>query len=163
MESLSCKDRKSISISDSHTKFRFGNGASFKSLKRVTMPMYLGQLRTRISTDVVECEIPLLFSKNSLKRGSGSINFAKDKIVILNQHLPLETTSTGHYILRISRNPEGPIEEVGDILFNVNVADLNQSDLNKTASKWHKQFAPPPADKLINLLSRANINQPERL
>ena len=161
MESLSCKDKKSINIENGQTMFRFGNGASFRSLKRITLPIYIGKLRTRICTDVVECEIPLLFSKNSLKRGSGSINFSKDRILILNQNLPLETTSTGHYVLRISRNTEGPVDEVRDILFNVNVNDLSQSDLNKTAIKWHKQFAHPPADKLINLLSRAGISKPE--
>ena len=41
METLSCKDRRSIIIENSKTKFRFGNGASFLSLKKVTIPIYL--------------------------------------------------------------------------------------------------------------------------
>ena len=76
IESLSSRDKKSICTDESSVSFRFGSGASFKSLKRITLPMYLGKTRARISTDVVDCDIPLLFSKNSLKQGRRSINFS---------------------------------------------------------------------------------------
>ena len=161
LESLSVRDRKSVSTENGHTLFRFGNGVAFRSLKRVTVPVYLGNLRARISTDVVDCEIPLLFSKESLKRGNGEINFVKDRITILKQSLPLGTTSTGHYFIRISRDPDGPVESVSDVLFSVNVDDLGPADMRKTALKLHKQFAHPPAHKLINLLNRANIENDE--
>ena len=157
IDSLSCKDRKSITYEESNFSFKFGNGASFKSLKKVTVPVYLGKMRIRVTTDVVDCEIPMLFSKNSLKKGNGTIDFAHDTIRILKQSLSLENTSTGHYIHRISRDINSPIEDVKDVLFSVNVEDMDESNLSKTASKWHKQFAHPPAHKLINLLSRANI------
>ena len=73
IDTLSCRDKKTITVTESNSKFRFGNGAAFCSLKKVILPIYLGNLRTTLSTDVVECEIPLLFSKNSLKRGNGTI------------------------------------------------------------------------------------------
>ena len=117
-------------------------------MKRVTVPAYLGSLRARIQTDVVQCDIPLLFSKNSLKKGKGSINFTKDTIRILNQNLTLENTSTGHYILRLARNPESPVENVRDVLFSVNLDDMDMPKLQATALKWHKQFAHPPAENL---------------
>ena len=161
VDSLSCKDKKSINTKESKGVFRFGNGASFRSMKRVTIPIYLGALRTRIETDVIKCEIPLLFSKNSLKKGNGSINFTRDTIQILNQTLTLENTSTGHYILRLSRDPNCPIEEVRDVLFSVNLDDIDPIKLRATAAKWHKQFAHPPPSKLIDLLHRAKINHPE--
>ena len=161
LESLSCKDKKSVAMENSSSWFRFGNGASFQSLKKVTIPVYLGSIRARISTDVVKYEIPLLFSKNSLKKGQGSINFSKDTIRILNQYLTLENTSTGHYILRLSRNPDSPVEELKDVLFSVNLDDMDQAKLRSTALKWHRQFAHPPAAKLINLLRRANIEHPD--
>ena len=158
IESLSVKDRKSIATGNSNVMFRFGNGTSFRSLKKVTVPIYLGSMRARIVTDVVSCEIPLLFSKESLKRAHGSINFVHDKITLMNETIPLETTSTGHYYIRISRNTEGPVENVADILFSVNISDLDAANLHKTALKWHKQFAHPPADKLQELVTRANID-----
>ena len=161
IDSLSCKDRKSILVKESTSRFRFGNGASFSSMKKVTIPVYLGTLRARIETDVVQCEIPLLFSKNSLKKGHGSINFTKDTIQILDQNLKLGNTSTGHYVLRLSRNPESSVAEVSDVLFNVNLEDMDSSRLRATAKKWHKQFTHPPAAKLIDLLSRANIKHPD--
>ena len=158
LESLSCKDRKSVTTEGGSSLFRFGNGKCFRSLKKVTIPIYLGKVRSRIMTDVIDCEIPLLFSKNSLKRGDGSINFAQDTIRILKQDLTLENTSTGHYILRIARSPDSPVSEVQDILFNINIDDMDAKDLHKTALKWHKQFAHPPPRKLLDLLSRAKID-----
>ena len=158
IESLSCKDRKTITTEKSTGKFRFGNGTAFESLKYVTIPVYLGKSRIQIGTDVVDCDIPLLFSKNSLKKGKGSINFEQDTIQILNQKLKLEQSSTGHYFLRLARNTESPIEEVKDILFNVKLDEMDEKQIQKVATKWHKQFAHPPAQKLINLLKRANVD-----
>ena len=161
LDSLSCKDRKSIIVEESTGRFRFGNGSSFKSLKRVTIPIYLGKIRTRISTDVVQCDIPLLFSKNSLKKANGSINFVKDTIILMHQDLKLEATSTGHYFLRLSRSTDGPIEDISDVLFSVNVDGMDTAAMRATATKWHKQFAHPPAHKLLKLLESAGINNPD--
>ena len=161
MESLSHKDKKSIVSERSSGRYRFGSGALFKSLKRVTLPVYLGKLRTRISTDVVECEIPLLLSKNSLKKGGGTLDFVSDRMKILGQDLNLSTTSSGHYYLELSRSLDGPIEDVRDILFAIKEGDLDSPNINKTATKWHKQFGHPPAHKLKELLNRAKIHNKE--
>ena len=110
LESLSHKDQKSVTTTLGSGNFRFGNGASFRSTKLVTLPVYLGKKRIHIMTDVVDCEIPLLFSKSSLKKGEGSLNFQNDSITVLGE--TLKTTTTGHYYLKLSRDTEAPVEMV---------------------------------------------------
>ena len=52
----------------SETSFRFGNGKVFKSLKRVTLPTFIAAKNVLLSTEVRENGIPLLLSKDAMKK-----------------------------------------------------------------------------------------------
>ena len=61
------------------------------------------------TTEVIENDIPLLLSKDTMKKANTYIDFANDKIAILNKEVPLQFTITGHYYI-----PTGKIDENHD-------------------------------------------------
>ena len=62
-----------------------------------------------LTTEVIENDLPLVFSKDTMKKANTYIDFANDKIVILNKEVPLKFTTTGHYYI-----PTGKIHENHD-------------------------------------------------
>ena len=68
INSLTKYQRDKVREEKSVSKFTFGDGRSFQSEKRVTLPCFVGGLSVEITTDVVDCQIPLLLSSNSLSR-----------------------------------------------------------------------------------------------
>ena len=68
LNSLSTEDKKLVKTEDSSTKFRFGSGDPVPSIKRVIMPAEISGKKIFIRTEVVECDLPLLLSKEAMKR-----------------------------------------------------------------------------------------------
>ena len=62
-----------------------------------------------LTTEVIENDLPLVFSKDTMKKANTYIDFANDKIVILNKEVPLKFTTTSHYYI-----PTGKIDENHD-------------------------------------------------
>ena len=62
-----------------------------------------------LTTEVIENDLPLVFSKDTMKKANTYIDFANDKIAILNKEVPLQFTITGHYYI-----PTGKIDENHD-------------------------------------------------
>ena len=50
-----------------------------------------------VVTDVVKSEIPLLLSKESMKKVGTKIDFVKDKVIIFGKEISLQFTSSGYY------------------------------------------------------------------
>ena len=91
------KEEKSSSI------FRLGDGVSVCSLKHVLILCNIGDMNCTILTDVVDCNIPLLLSKHSMKNGEMCLNFKNDSILIRGKCIKLRSTSSGHYALPLTR------------------------------------------------------------
>ena len=71
-------------------------------MKRVTIPCFVAGLRSEIITDVVDCDIPLLLSKDAMKRANMVLRFRDDTITVNNLPVKLDTSTSGHYMLPIS-------------------------------------------------------------
>ena len=56
-----------------------------------------------IKTGVVQNDLPLLLSKDSMKKSNVTTDFAIDKVNFLNQNVDPTLTSSGHYAVPISR------------------------------------------------------------
>lgn len=56
-------------------------------------------MRSELSIDVVECNIPLLISKQSMKKGKMVLDFGEDSVKIKNRWVKLMVMSSGHYML----------------------------------------------------------------
>ena len=76
----------------SNCTFTFGDGVTYRSVR-------IGGIRSELSTDVVECNLPLLISKQSMKRGKMVLDFDKDLVKIRNRWVKLMVASSGHYML----------------------------------------------------------------
>ena len=54
---------------------------------------------SELSTDVVDCNLPLLISKQSMKKGRMVLDFGEDSVKIKNKWVKLVIASSGHYML----------------------------------------------------------------
>lgn len=102
LETLSEYERANIIEEVSSSSFTFGDGVTIGSQKRVILPCWIGGLRANITTDVVECDIPLLMSKDSMKKAKMILDFERDIAKIVGRKILLKCTSSGHYALPLS-------------------------------------------------------------
>ena len=56
-----------------------------------------------IQKDVISKELPLLLSKDDMKKANTKIDFTNDKINILRQEMDIRFTTSGHYSIPISK------------------------------------------------------------
>ncbi len=59
-------------------------------------------LLLKIDVDVVECELPLLLSKSSMKRAQTQLYFVNDKAHMFGNEIDLKYTTSGHYCIPIN-------------------------------------------------------------
>ena len=148
-------DQDQIKFNNSSHIYQFGDGRKIKAIKSAQIPAIIGSKKFQIETDVIEGDIPLLLSKSSMKRGNMKINFQDDTITILHEIIPLMTTSSGHYII--------PITKAKQIINNFERGSTNSitlalskvMDNYNVALKLHRQFAHPTQEKLLKLINNA--------
>ena len=107
VDQLEQKKKKKIKTSTSRKTFKFGNGKRVKSYMKATIPAQIGDTRCTIETEVVNVELPLLLSKESLKRANTVLDMSNDKATMFQQPIDLNYTSTGHYCINICNNKKG--------------------------------------------------------
>ena len=64
---LDADEKKCIIETRSDTNFKFGDGDVAVSKRKVTIPAKIGSTRVTITTDVIQKDLPLLFSKDAMK------------------------------------------------------------------------------------------------
>ncbi|CAC5404047.1 unnamed protein product [Mytilus coruscus] len=74
-----------ITCFESHVPFKFGDGQTVYSYQKVKIPALIGSVKCSIETEVVDCEIPLLLSKTSMKRASTILDLSNDKVTMFGQ------------------------------------------------------------------------------
>ena len=99
---LSDEEQQRMVIVPSDQPFTFGDGRTVISKRKVTMPCWMGGVPGMITTDVVDCNIPLLLSRKSMKNTGMILNFKKDELTVNNRPMRLKVTKSGHYALPIS-------------------------------------------------------------
>ena len=82
IKGLTSEERTKIKEENSESTFRFGDGRVYESLKKVVLPIKIAGIEWGIKTDVVECYIPLLISKKSMKKAHMKINLENDTAVL---------------------------------------------------------------------------------
>ena len=152
-ESLTEEENKRITEEKSETKFRFGvGGPVYVSEKRVKFPAILGKKKVTIESDLIDCELPLLLSKESMKRANTQINFTNDQVSMLGQTLDLQFTSSGHYAVALGMNEEEHIESVF-----LEIEELDVDRKRKACQKLHLQFGHARTERLHQLMKDAKI------
>ena len=152
---LQQEQKDQIIYSSSNHVYRFGDGRKIQAIQCAKIPAIIGSNYCQIETDIIDGDIPLLFSKSSMKRGNMKINFQDDTITMLNENIPLVTTSSGHYAIPITK-PKQIINNIErDLFTSVTLTVSNSMTDQDMAIKLHRQFAHPSQDKLIQLLNNA--------
>ena len=151
--SISEKNLK-IEELESMSKFKFGNGQSFQSVKKVLIPAKIGTKNVKIETDVVEAEIPMLLSKASMKKANAKLDFVQDSVVMFGEAMKLNFTTSGHYMIDLNA---GNLEKDEHSLTLFNMQTAYEKDKEKMASKLHTQFGHATCDRIMQLIKDAGI------
>ena len=106
LNTLTGKNAQKVVEESSSSSFRFGDGNRKTGNKYVTIPARIGNEDIMIKTDVTDSDLPLLLSKEAMKKGDVKIDFARDKVSFLNQNHAIVFTSSGHYAIPISRTEQ---------------------------------------------------------
>ena len=157
MSNLSQFDKDKVTYTASSKLFKFGDGATVRSLKLVKLPCRIGTVNCTIDTEVVPTDIPLLLSKSSLQRAGTILNLKEDSAEMLDQEIKLELTSSGHYCVNILKDEltesnEDNVMEHEALIINEHMSTKETMTLME---KLHKQFGHATADRMKRLLTSA--------
>ena len=158
-DSLTKAERESISETSGSARFRFGvGGPVFVSERKVTFPAIIGSRKVSIEADIIECDLPLLLSKESMKKADTQINFKEDEVTMLGQKLKLHFTTSGHYSVPLgcATSEEEKVEETF-----LKIEELDRESKRKACRKLHIQFGHARSSRLLNLLKDANVEDKE--
>ena len=153
---LNTEEKSDVVEETSNRTFRFGDGANVVSAKNVTFPVTIGTTKCRINSEIVEADIPLLLSKESLKRAGAVLNLEKDEATMFGKTVKLDFTSTGHYCINLKGTSEESVEDIEQVLLLFKEAE-SCSDKKKILIKLHRQFGHASYDKLKKLLENAGV------
>ena len=115
-----------------------------------------------INCDVIDAEIPLLLSKDAMKKASVIIDLRKDEVRMFNQKVKVFLTKRGHYCIPLNRKAylsrmETTLPNQVLITNIEKLESLSKAEQKKVAMKWHKQFSHCDGDRLCKLLTSAGI------
>ena len=152
----SLDDGAQITKRASNSTFQFGNGGPVQSMKKVVLPVTIGKHEVNLETDVVHTDIPLLLSKNAMKKASTVIDFDKDTAVIFGEEHKLIKTTSGHYAIPLTDKrkfvEDNPQEEVKAVFSCIGDAPSKNDII-----KLHRQFGHCHESRLMKLIESSNI------
>ena len=96
--------------------------------------------------------------KKAMKDAKMKIDLENDKAEIFGQEVELMTTSSGHYCLPLTNEPEDDQDLVW--VLAVDLASLSDKEQFKSLDKLHKQMGHHPKKKCIALLKDTNAWYP---
>ena len=155
--SLKQDDAASITFTESSKPFRFGDGKVVTSTKMATIPAFIGNTKVSINTDIVDADIPLLLSKTAMKNAKMQLNFDNDSLSAFNQNLSLKITTNGLYTLPITKPTQllNDVRESEETRNPIVLKVVNEKSDREIATKLHRCFAHPSADRLLRLVNNA--------
>ena len=160
LETLMDAQKKKIVKRKGVRTFKFGDGNKLNSLYKVILPCVIADIEVSIITDVVNPDIPLLLSKDAMKRAGTCLNFEDDTVMIIKKKIPLSCTSSGHYYIPITK-PLPDKHKFKHIPFIKQISSKNTAKKIKIATKLHRQFSHPSSKKLCDLVKNAGVTDPE--
>jgi transposase InsO family protein len=157
LDSLDPSVREKVLEMPSETKFKFGGGTVLQSKKIVKFPCVIAGTECEIQTDVVSSDIPLLLSKDSMKKAKVKLDLENDCASIFGNDVQLQSTSSGHYCV--------PINQINVSVEETKLALVasKETELSDVIRKLHKQFAHPSAKRLKSLLQDAGVYTDEHM
>ena len=100
------KKKHQTVFTKSNSQFTFGDGAQVTTVSGAIIPFTIGTTKTKIHVDIVASNIPLLLSKESMKRTNIKLSFENDTVTAFRQPINLVVTKSGHYAIPITNNKQ---------------------------------------------------------
>ena len=149
LNSLNSDILNNVQRSSSDKIFRFGGGTRLHSEGSFILPATLAGKKVTIKTDVVDSDIPLLLSKDAMKKACMKLDLESDTAEIYGKKIHLNCTSSGHYCIPIMSDEKD--------VFSVDLANVDEKERKKVLFKLHCQFGHASFQKLTDLLKDAGI------
>ena len=163
-QSLS-KEMKEITekMTPSKCTFKFGNDIVVKSMGRVTLPIFLKKW-IYIEVEVVEnSQIPLLISRELMKKTGTKISFEDNKVEMLGMNQNVVVTKNGHICVPLLKTyiEENSGKSYYPVYFMDKIEGTDEKTKKRIALKLHEQFAHPRSMRLLKLLKDGGVNDKE--
>ncbi len=139
----------------SKTSFTFGNQQSLCSLGIYKIPVIIANEIYELDVDVIDSDIPLLMSKDHMKKLGIAINLVNDTATANGKPIKLHTTSAGHYIINLLGQDD---QEDSMVMEHVMLIDLDKASIRQQyqmLEKLHRQFGHGSKSKFVDLLKGA--------
>lgn len=152
MNKLTDEEKMLVTRKSSHKSYKFGDMPAVTSKETISLPMTIASREVMLTTDVVDVNVPLLMSKNALKKAGAVIDFKEDTIQIFGTTENLLESSSGHYMIPVHNNIDMKVKPtIMTHLINP------QEDPKKTAHKIHRHFSHANKKRLQKLLEDAEL------
>ena len=102
LESLTKVELYRVFEEKTSSKFKFGDNKLIKSNRRVKIPAVIANRHVIVTTEVIDYDIPLLLSNQSMKKASTKIDFKLDTLTMYGKSVKLSFTSSGHYCITLN-------------------------------------------------------------
>ena len=106
-------------------------------------------------------ELPLLLTKEAMKKAGMMIDFTNDSAQIFGFHINLEITSSGHYTILLPKTRNflnnNIKQEEKKAFIAADVDKMSYQEKEKMAIKLHNQFGHTSYDKLCKFLTNASV------
>ena len=156
LESLNTAQRRLVKEEVRNMTFRFGDGRGVPSSKAVSIPITICGKELMLETFVVDGDLPLLFSRESMKLFGVSLDIQNDKMMIEGRSQDLIVTNSGHYVADLSRRSKDQEIALAEVML------INEiKDAKKTALKIHRFYGHPSSQTLIRRISDSDYNSKE--
>ena len=159
-ESLTGEEARKLKTKNSKTTFRFGDGESVVARKLVTLPVKMFGKNIVIRTHVVDTDIPLLLSKQTVNEHRFVIDIGKKKVYAHGGEEPILDTASGHMVVSIGRGEDSrdvpPHAQEMTFLVDVN-------DARKTAQHLHRYFAHGSAKKIGEWVKSSGVENSKEI
>ena len=100
-----------------------------KVLKRLKIPVIIVGLQATVTKDVVEYDIPLLLSKEAMKKTKTQIYFQEDNINTFGKNVQIYFTSTGHYCIKLkSKLSDENVFKTNAVFLCSNIHNLSSTE-----------------------------------
>ena len=170
VQNMTTEDKKCVQEARSEVPYKFGGNDIVSSYQCATIPVYVGNQRCTLETEVVDIDLPLLISKQAMKSTGMILDFNKDSATLNGEEISLDTTSSGHYALSLTRQrnqlvemstPGSSEQKPQKAFMAFDVSGRTAQEKKKSAIKLHRQFGHPSHEKLASLVKLSGSRDEE--
>ena len=157
LDLLNVDDKQKVTQRKSTEFFTFGKGSRTPSNGKIMLPAVIGNKDVIIETDVIDADIPMLLSKEALKKAKAILDFNNDTAIMFGVKITLIETDSGHYAIPLTITSDHNQHQQHITLVTSTATKIQDADSKKIADKLHRQFCHCSADRLSRLVRSSNM------